>query len=463
MDSSSLLERLLTHRTLGSVPRDQLQWLVANGHELTIEPGEFLTPATGPVRGLFIIFDGHLTIRVDRGAGPRLVMEWHGGDVTGLLPYSRLKAPPGNVVAEESTHILMVPAADLPRMIRDCYELTGVLVHVMLDRVRVFKSSELLDEKMISLGRLAAGLAHELNNPASAVARSAKTLMTMLTALEVASRRFSALGLSEAQDHSVAERREARPPTRGVVAPLELADRQELIDGWLAARSIDTVDVGPLVASGFEMEDLETLNRAVGADKIAAVLEYLSVVHGVRQLAAEIDTGASRIHALVAAVKGFTYLNQETVPQPIAIGQGLSDTITVLRSKARSNGVNVQLQVAPDLPAIEGYGGELNQVWSNLIDNAIDATPGGHVRIVADAADGRVVVRVIDDGPGVPEAIAHRIFDPFFTTKDVGKGTGLGLDIARRIVQRHRGAIDMSTSPSGSEFRVTLPMSTSPS
>src|SRR5215510_3457581 len=146
MDASSLLERLAAHRTIGAVPREELTWLVTNGHERTLEPTEILTPSTGPVKGLYIVLDGHLLIRVDRGAGPKIVMEWHGGDVTGTLPYSRIKGPPGNVVAEQRCQILAIDAAELPRLTRECPRLTEVLVHVMLDRARVFKSSELLDE-----------------------------------------------------------------------------------------------------------------------------------------------------------------------------------------------------------------------------------------------------------------------------------------------------------------------------
>src|SRR6185436_3201941 len=181
----------------------------------------------------------------------------------------------------------------------------------------------------------------------------------------------------------------------------------------------------------------------------------------IRRLAAEIHTAASRIHTLVAAVKGFTYVNQQATPQPVAIDRGLSDTVTVLRSKAKEQSVDVELQVAPNLPAVDGYGGELNQVWSNLIDNAIDATPGGHVHVKAEASNGRVVVRVIDDGPGIPPDIAKRIFDPFFTTKGVGKGTGIGLDIARRILARHQGILDVTSGSGSTEFRVTLPASKS--
>lgn len=461
MESSLLIDRLAAHRTLATVPRDQLAWLAGVGHERTIEPGEILTSSAGPVRGLYIVLDGHLSIRVDRGAGPRTVMEWHSGDVTGILPYSRIKSPPGNVVADRRTELVAVDPEHLPHMIRECPDLTAVLVHVMVDRARVFKSNELLDEKMASLGRLAAGLAHELNNPASAVARSAKMLVAQLSALDEATKRFCALNLSDAQCAHIEALRNERTSAPVALASLALADREDALANWCVAHGVTGVDAEPLAESGFDDADLDALSAWVGADKVGGVLAHMSTGLSVRRLAAEIDTAASRIHTLVAAVKGFTYVNQQATLQPIAIGRGLSDTVTVLRSKAKFTSVAVELQVAANLPAVDGYGGELNQVWANLLDNAIDAAPGGHVRVKADAEGGKVVVRVIDDGSGIPPDIVTRIFDPFFTTKEIGQGTGLGLDIARRIVQRHHGEIDMSTGPGGTEFRVTLPASAS--
>ncbi|HVQ42879.1 MAG TPA: ATP-binding protein [Vicinamibacterales bacterium] len=459
MDSPTLLERLAAHRTLGAVPREQLEWLVEHGHEYTLEPGGILTPSTGPVMGLHVVLSGHLLIRVDSGAGPRIVMEWHGGDVTGVLPYSRIRKPPGSVVAEERSSILTVDTPELPRLIRECPDLTEVLVHVMLDRARVFKSSELLDEKMSSLGRLAAGLAHELNNPASAVSRSAKMLLDKVTDLEAATRRFCSLKLSDGQCEVISMLRQAHAPDRPRLSPLDLSDRTDQLETWLETHQVESFDPAPLAEAGFATADLDQLNDAVGAANVTPVLAQLSASLSVRQLVNEIDTASSRIHTLVAAVKGFTYVNQQATLQPIAIGRGLADTITVLRSKARTKQVEIDVQVPDDLPPVEGYGGELNQVWANLVDNAIDATPGGHVRLEASAADGRVMVKVIDDGTGIPPEVLSRIFDPFFTTKEIGHGTGLGLDIARRIVHRHRGALDVHSGPGRTEFCVTLPIS----
>ena len=162
------------------------------------------------------------------------------------------------------------------------------------------------------------------------------------------------------------------------------------------------VDADPLLESGFRLAALDRLVSLVGRDKAGIVLAHMASAQAVRQLATEIETAASRIHSLVAAVKGFTYVNQQSTLQPIAIGRGLSDTVTVLRSKARAKSVAVDVVVPADLPAVDGYGGELNQVWANLLDNAIDATPGGHVRVDASTDAGHVVVRVTDDGPGIP-------------------------------------------------------------
>lgn len=460
MPEPSLVERFSAHRTIGTVPVAQLEWLAQHGHLRSLDVGDVLTQTGIPVAGLYVILEGHLSIRVDGAGGSRVVMEWHDGDVTGLLPYSRLKTPPGNVIAEKRTELFMVEPPDIALMIRECYELTAVLVHVMIDRARVFTSSQMQDDKMASLGRLAAGLAHELNNPASAVARSAKTLVSELHILDEATKQFCHLNLSDTQCFSIATLRDERTPVAVGGSPLEAADREDALADWLDERGVSGVDLEPLAASAFRPSDLDALSATVGVDKIGTVLSHISTGQNVRRLASEISMAAERIHALVAAVKGFTYMDQQTTLQPIAIGKGLADTITVLGSKARAKGIDITLEVEPDLPDVDGFGGELNQVWGNLLDNAIDASPKGEIRVIASVPLGNVVVRIIDRGPGIPEHVLARVFDPFYTTKPVGEGTGLGLDIARRIVQRHHGTIDVHTDTNGTEFRVTLPVAT---
>jgi signal transduction histidine kinase len=458
---TDLVERLVAHRTVGSAPRAQLEWLAAHGELRTIPVGGAAAIEDQVITGLWLFLSGHASIRVDRGAGPRKVMEWRAGDVSGLLPYSRLTKPPGTALVEEEAEILFVAKEHFPEMIRECHELTSIFVHVMLDRARVFTSSDQQVEKMLSLGRLAAGLAHELNNPASAVARSATTLKDYLAAVESASQTLAAAQLTDVEIAGIQDVHTACATADPITHrnAIERADREDEIAAWLDRHGIDGRLAESLADSVVTVKAFDFLASLLDGEKLTAALRWISAICAARRLTAEIETAASRIHHLVAAVRGFTYLDQAAVPKPIDIGKGLSDTLVVLGSKARSKSVVTSLSVPPDLPRVDGYGGELNQVWANLIDNALDAVPasGGRVDLSA-RDDGRfVIVRIADNGPGIPETVQQRVFDPFFTTKPVGVGTGLGLDIARRIVNRHDGSIEFDTGPAGTEFRVLLP------
>jgi signal transduction histidine kinase len=455
----SMQDRLSSHRLLTGAPPDQIAWLVARGQLLQLETGDVLSSKSGRVRGLYIILSGHLSIHIDRGAGPHKVMEWRGGDVTGVLPYSRLGASPGDVKAELPTEIFMVPREEIPALIQECQDLTAIFVHVMVDRARQFTSSDLHVEKMSSLGKLAAGLAHELNNPASAVARSAGEIKLRLSDVEKASRVLGAAGLSEGQQAAADLARESCLATAGATfgrSPIERADREDAIADWLARHGADAAAAEALAESAITLEALDRLAETIHGEALHATLPWLVAGCATYQLASEIEAAASRIHNLVDAVKGFTYMDQATMPKPVDVGRGLADTLAVLNAKARGKSVGVSLDVESDLPRIQGFGGELNQVWANLVDNALDAAKS-RVVVKAGRRGHSVVVQVVDDGPGFPPEIRERIFDPFFTTKPVGKGTGLGLDIARRLVLRHHGEIEVDSRPGATEFRVTLP------
>jgi signal transduction histidine kinase len=204
---------------------------------------------------------------------------------------------------------------------------------------------------------------------------------------------------------------------------------------------------------------LDELAAAITGDQLRASLRWVAAGCTVRGLARDIERAASRVHELVGAVKGFTYMDRAASPEPVDLARGLTDTLAVMAAKARGKSASLTVDVPADLPRVRGFGGELNQVWANLVDNALDAvSEGGRVTVTARALGARVVVRVTDDGPGIPPDVKSRIFDPFFTTKPVGMGTGLGLDIVRRLLDRNDGSIDVESAPGRTEFRVGLPV-----
>ncbi len=455
-----LVARLAQHRAIGRAPRAELEWIAEHGTVRSLAVGTVVTGKGQQASDLIVLLSGHIVIRVDRGAGTHKIFEWRGGDVGGAMPYSRGTSPPNDAVVEEATELVAVPRGLLPQMIRDCPAVTTVLVHAMLDRARQFTSNDLRDEKLVSLGKLAAGLAHELNNPASAVSRGAKLLTESLDVSESAARRLGAARLSDEQLAAIDAIREMCLKAAPTVtrSTLGRSDREDELIEWLLDHGSDEQCAGPLAETGVTTEALDALAGIVDGEVLNATLKWMAAGCNVRTLSAEIESAAARIHEIVGAVKGFTYMDHAPTPESLDIRQGIMDTLAVLGGKARGKGVDIVLSLADDLPRVVGVGVELNQVWMNLIDNALDAVaPRGRVEVRAAHEMGKVVVRIADNGPGIPREIVGRIFDPFFTTKGVGKGTGMGLDIVRRLLQQHAADISVTSEPGHTEFQVRLP------
>jgi len=454
-----ILARLATHRALGPAPAHEHAWLAERGVLRTYAVGDVVTKAGEQATELLILLTGHLVIRGDRGAGSHKIFEWKAGDVGGVMPYSRGASPPHDAVVEETAEVLVVDAAHLPDAIRECPEVTTILVRVMVDRARTFTSSQLRDEKLISLGKIAAGMAHELNNPASAVVRSANTLTDALLEAESAARTLAGAGLSEAQFAAIDRARvTCGAPDASRMSAIDRADREDAITGWLEDNGA-TADVAATLAdTAISLDALDELAANTSGEALDATVRWLAACCLVRSLSSEIETAAGRIHDLVRAVKGFSFMDRAPAPEPVDIRRGIKDTFTMLGTKTRSKAVEVALDLPDDLPSVHAVGAELNQVWMNLIDNALDAvSDGGRVGVTASREIDAVVVHIVDDGPGIPPDIQARIFDPFFTTKGVGEGSGLGLDIVRRLLQAHEAGISVESVPGRTDFQVRLP------
>ncbi len=452
----NLVERLAALPNLAEIPRPELEWLAANGHLESPEAGEILAPKGQPVKKLWIILSGQVAVRVDRGTGPRQIMGWRAGEVTGMLPYSRMTGPPGDNCVKEAGEILAIPRDRFPEMINQCPAFTAYTVHLMLDRARRFNTSDMQDEKMISLGKLSAGLAHELNNPASAIVRAAKHLGASLSEADAACRALGAAGVGQDVFDTI-DRVRASVAQAAALSPLELADREQDISDWLEAHHAEQSYAAPLADAAVGIDALESLAERTSGEMLGAVLRHLSASVTTMALAGDVERAGARIHELVGAVKRFTYMDRMAGPEPMDVETGLRDTVRMLAAKARSKGATVTVNLDPGLPRVYASGGELNQVWMNLIDNALDAIKeSGRIEVTGSRELDQVVIRVIDDGCGIPEDALPRIFDPFFTTKPPGEGTGLGLDIARRLVRMNQGDIAVQSRPGRTEFRVSL-------
>ncbi len=460
MTQDQLIDLLARHRTIGGAPREELAWIATHGRLVHYEPGDIVVRETDSVDKLLVLLSGCVSIYMHRGGGRRKMMDWKGGDVTGLLPYSRLKNPPGDTYVEEPVDAVEVDRKDLPEMIRNCHEITSILVHVMTDRARRFTSVALRDEKMISLGTLAAGLAHELNNPASAAMRNAEMLATSFAAAMDAARAIGATGLSKAQIAVLddvwricMENTNHRPLTG-----LALADREDAIAAWLEDHALNPAPAEDLAKTCLTIDTLNRLAQSIHGSALEAGLRWIASAYAARSLVIDIPRATSRIHSLVAATKGFTNMDRSSDQDAVDIAHGLLDTVSLLDGKARERSVTISVNIPPDLPPVWGFGAEINQIWMNLIDNAIYAAPSpGNVSITAAQEGTEIVVSVADDGEGIPADIREKIFDPFFTTKPVGEGTGLGLDIVQRVVRWHNGEIGGDSRPGRTEFRVKLP------
>jgi signal transduction histidine kinase len=455
---------LLRVPVFADLPEDQIAWFISQAQEMHLKAGEVYSRQGDPADSMFVVLEGHLQGRGEL-AGELFVFDLEPGDVTGVLPFSRMKQFTVSGRAITDSRALRFPASLFPDLIQKMPELTRRLVGMMSDRIRETTRLEQQQDRLASLGKLSAGLAHELNNPASAAKRAAGQLRHMLTKIRNASLELGKRVLSPAQKAEI-EKLEASF-TQDVVPPdaLTINDLEDQIDSllrshgqndlWMLAAGLARRNIKPEVVESL-FSNLEADTARAALVRIAASVEVASLVH-------EIESSTSRISDLVGAIKEYTYMDQSPV-QNVDVVKSLETTLTILNHKLK-RGVQVQRDYQPIPLLVNSFGSELNQVWTNLIDNAIDAMHGkGELRVRTYRDDGSVVVEIGDNGPGIPAEVQPHIFEPFFTTKGVGEGTGLGLDTVQRIVKKHRGNIQVNSKPGDTRFQIWLPVAeTSPS
>lgn len=451
---------LLRVPAFADLPEDQITWFLSQAEELFFKAGDFYSRQGDPANAMFVILEGELELRGEVG-GETVAFSLEPGDVTGALPFSRMKQFTVTGRALTDSHILRFSAALFPELVQKMPELAKRLVGLMSDRIRETTRIEQQRDRLAALGKLSAGLAHELNNPASAAKRATSQLRSTLKKIKDASLELGRRDLTPAQKSEI-ERLENSLIQRDQPPPdaLTVSDMEERIDSLL--RSHGQNDLWQLAADlarkNANPEVLESVFAALDADTARAALVRIGASIEIYNLLDEIESSTARISDLVGAIKEYTHMDQAPV-QNVDIVKSLESTLTILNHKLK-RGV-VVLRDYRDTPLlVNSFGSELNQVWTNLIDNAIDAMGGkGELRLRTYRDGICVVVEIGDSGSGIPLDVQPHIFEPFFTTKGVGQGTGLGLDTVQRIVKKHRGSIHVTSKPGDTRFQVLLPLS----
>jgi signal transduction histidine kinase len=453
---------LLQVSAFADLPDDQITWFISQSEELRFNAGDTYFRQGDPADAMFVILEGQLQMRGELG-GETILISISPGQVTGTLPFSRMKQFTVSARALTDVRVLRFPASLFPELIHKMPELTQRLVGLMSDRIRETTRMEQQRDRLASLGKLSAGLAHELNNPASAAKRATSQLRDLLKRIRDASHELGRRDLTAAQKSEI-EKMEASFVKHDEPPPdaLTIADLEDQIDSLLRSHGQNDLwqMAADLARKNVKPEALESLFTILDTDTARAALVRIAASLDVATLLNEIESSTSRISDLVGAIKEYTYMDQTPV-QNVDIVKSLETTLTIMNHKLK-HGVVVRREYEKMPLLVNSFGSELNQIWTNLIDNATDAMDGkGELKVKTYREDNCVVVEIADNGPGIAPEIQSHIFEPFFTTKGVGNGTGLGLDTVQRIVKKHRGNIQVFSKPGETSFQVRLPLSES--
>jgi signal transduction histidine kinase len=446
---------------------DDLAHVTERSELVELAAGDVLANEGEPGDELFVIVSGEIQV-VKRSRESEVPIATLGpGEIVGEMAIFESQPRNATVRAHAPTRVIRISRDEILPILRTRPTATLSMLRTLLGRLRNTESMLREREKLAALGTLSAGLAHELNNPAAAVSRSASLLREALDRLAATTSALGAVADTPERAETIAGLAAEVARHAGGVEPLDPLDASDLawdLETFLADRGVpDAGDLAQsLVTGGWDREHLERIEAEFPGDALGRIVAWIAAGSAVNALVDEVATGARRISEIVKAVKEYSFMDQAPVLR-VDVRAGLDNTLVILRSKLKA-GITITKDYQPDLPQIDAYGSELNQVWTNILDNAIDAMNGtGEIRIRAFQRDTDVVVEICDSGPGMPPDVRDRIFEPFYTTKPPGSGTGLGLHISHNVVARHRGRINVRSRPGETCFEVCLPMERRPS
>jgi signal transduction histidine kinase len=444
------------------LPEPDLERLCGMAEDVRLAPGDLLFEEGSLGQTAYVIEEGQIEIFKTANRNPVQLAVRKSGDVIGEM--ALLIAAPRSASGRALTDCLLIAISgeQLNQLLDTSPKATRTMLKTITSRLSSMEMLVRQNEKMAALGTFTAGIAHELNNPSSAVGRGAEQLSEVIERIQNGLSRIEALALTPEQAHVMENVREIPRHPPGGMLSIDLVsrgDQEASLEDWLEEHAVDDAwEIAPqLVNLEIDVPALEKLRATLPPNSLGLILRWAADVSILNHLLYEIGQGASRIQEIVKALKSYAYLDQAPV-QAVDLHEGLDNTLVILRFKLKQ-GIEVERHYDPAVPRIQAYGSELNQVWTNILDNAVDALKGsGRIILRTAYQDGWVTVEIEDNGPGIPTEIQTKIFDPFYTTKPLGKGTGLGLNISYNIVHKHFGEIKVDSHPGRTCFEVRLPV-----